>query len=152
MLMLSFQLGNGHYAIPAQEVVEVLPRLELDPVARVPAWIAGLLDYRGTPVPVLDLCRLIAEQPCRNTFGSRIIMVDFVPAGAAGRLLGLLAEGVHETLRLDEEEFSEAGLPRQQAPYLGQATRDGERLIERIRVNELIPPSIRKQLFPAEAG
>ena len=48
MLMLLFQLGNSRYAIPAREVVEVTPRVRLEPLARTPGYVAGLLNYRSS--------------------------------------------------------------------------------------------------------
>ena len=41
-LFLMFCIGNERYALQATDVVEVLPRLPLKPIARAPAWVAGV--------------------------------------------------------------------------------------------------------------
>ena len=66
MLMLLFQLGNSRYAVPAREVVEIASMVKLEPIPMAPDYIAGLFNYRGQHVPVLDLCQLINNQACCN--------------------------------------------------------------------------------------
>ncbi len=75
MLMLLFNLGDGQYAIPVSEVVEVTPNVILEQIARAPNYISGLFNYRGQHVPVIDLCQLILQQTCADNFTSRIILV-----------------------------------------------------------------------------
>jgi chemotaxis-related protein WspB len=152
MLMLLFHLGNTRYAIPGAEVVEVAPRVALEAVARAPRYVAGLLDYRGRHVPVIDLCQVLTDRACRNTFTTRIIIVDYPLAQRGTRMLGLLAEGVTETLDIDPAAFTATGLQIPDAPYLYQATRVDMELIQRIGIADLLPDSVQAVLFPAEAG
>lgn len=152
MLMLLFQLGNNRYAIPAATVVEVAPQVELDVIAEVPDSICGLFNYRGLHVPVIDLCKLVNNTPCSNSFTSRIILVDYPLADGTQRVLGLLAERVTETIDIDDDSFSSTGVATEQAPFLGHAAHCEPGLVQRITVNELLPETIQSQLFPAEAG
>lgn len=46
-LFLVFCIGNERYALQATDVVEVLPRLSLKPIARAPSWVAGCLPGAG---------------------------------------------------------------------------------------------------------
>jgi len=57
-LFLVFCIGDERYALQAIDVVEVLPRLPLKPIARTPSWVAGVFAWRGAVVPVIDLCTL----------------------------------------------------------------------------------------------
>lgn len=41
-LFLVFCIGNERYALQAIDVVEVLPRLPLKPIAQAPSWVAGV--------------------------------------------------------------------------------------------------------------
>ena len=63
MLFLLFQLGSDRYAIDALRVVEVLPCVQVKQIPHAPAGIAGVINYRGAPVPVLDLCLLTLRRP-----------------------------------------------------------------------------------------
>ena len=152
MLMLLFQLGNSHYAIPAVEVVEVAPHVELETIAMAPDCVCGLFNYRGQHVPVIDLCRLIKNSPCSNSFTSRIILANYPLADGTQSVLGLLAERVTETVNIDADAFTGTGLNMEHAPYLGHAARCEPGLVQRITVSELLPETIQSQLFPAETG
>ena len=79
MLMLLFHLGDSQYAIPATEVVEVTPRVALEVITRTPDYVAGLFNYRGRHVPVIDLCQVLQGCCCRNSFTTRTILVKFPP-------------------------------------------------------------------------
>ena len=54
-LFLVFRIGQERYALQAVDVVEVLPRLQLKPIAQAPSWVAGVFAYRGVVVPVMDM-------------------------------------------------------------------------------------------------
>jgi chemotaxis-related protein WspB len=147
MLMLLFQLGNSRYAIPAREVVEVTPRVRLEPLASTPEYVAGLLNYRGEHVPVIDLCQLINSEPCRNSLTTRIILVPFSGANGATGTLGLLAEAVTETLRIEESAFADTGVKVDEAPFLGQAAHSSQGVVRSVSVADLLPHQLRAQLF-----
>lgn len=40
-LFLVFRIGEQRFALDTHEVVEVLPRLPLKPIAHTPRWVAG---------------------------------------------------------------------------------------------------------------
>ena len=152
MLMLLFNLGDGQYAIPVSEVVEVTSRVNLEHIARAPHYIAGLFNFRGQHVPVIDLCRLINQQSCVDSFTTRIILVNFPIAGGSGvRMLGLLAERVTETVRVTEETFTSTGVGMDATPYLGLAANTDQGLLQKISVSELLPADVQVQLFQEEA-
>jgi len=152
MLMLLFQLGNSRYAIPAGDVVEITPQVELEAIAMAPDCVSGLFNYRGLHVPVIDLCRLVNNSHCSNSFSSRIILVNYPLADDTQRVLGLLAEHVTETVNIDEDAFTSTGVNMEHAPFLGHAARSEPGLVQRISVSELLPEAFQSQLFPVEAG
>lgn len=147
MLMLLFQLGNGRYALPARDVVEVTPHVRLEPLAGTPSYVAGLLNYRTRHVPVIDLCQLVSNQACRDSLTTRVILVRFAAADGPSGTLGLLAEAVTETLPIDEIAFSDTGIRSDTAPFLGEAAHSSRGLVRKITVAELLPDHVRSQLF-----
>ena len=147
MLMLLFKLGDCRYALPARDVVEVTPRVRLEPLAGTPDYVAGLLNYRSEHVPVIDLCQLINSEGCRDSLTTRIILVRFSGANGANGTLGLLAEAVTETLRIEESAFADTGIKVDTAPFLGRAAHSSQGLVRNISVAELLPPQLRAQLF-----
>src|SRR5215216_5089516 len=101
MLFLLFQLGSERYALDAGQVVAVLPRLGVKAIPHAPSAVAGLCQYRGVPVPVIDLSALALGRPSANRLSTRIVLVQFPNPVGGPHLLGLLAERATETLRRD---------------------------------------------------
>lgn len=66
MLLLSFYIGDEKYAILAKDIIEILPLVELKKIPKAPDFILGLIDYRGTPSPVIDLCNLLESRNCKK--------------------------------------------------------------------------------------
>ena len=102
MLLLLFKIGQGHFAIAASQVRKVIPRVALTGIADAPEYTAGLLNFRGAFVPVIDLCRLAAGKSAALRISSRIILVDYTLTDGRSAILGLLAEDVVETVRSKE--------------------------------------------------
>ena len=152
MLMLLFRLGDSRYAIPVREVIEVTPHVELQALARTPDYVAGLCNYRGQQVPVIDLCRLVEDRCCCKLLTTRIMLVRFPTAGGGSATLGLLAEAVTETAYVDDAAFACTGVQSDEAPFLGDAAQLRQGLVRSVTVAELLPPQVQSLLFPAQVG
>ena len=110
MLFLLFQLGKDRYALEASRVVEVVPLLELKQLPQAPRGVAGIFNYRGRPVPAVDLCALTLGQPASERFSTRIIIVNYPDDSGTNHLLGLIAEHATEMLRKDVKDFVDSGV------------------------------------------
>ena len=152
MLLLVFQLGPSRFALEVQAIREVAPYARLEPIAHAPDYVAGLFDFRGELVPVIDLRRLVEGQACRPHMTSRIMLVDYPLPTGGRRLLGLLAEQVTETLKLDPERFTSAGVRIEDTPYLGDIARDEQGMIHLLRPEQLLSPAVCDLLFAAESA
>lgn len=151
MLFVLFQLGGGRYALEASRVVEVVPLLALKPLPQAPNGVAGLFNYRGRPVPALDLSELTFHQPSRERLSTRIIIVNYPDEHGAERLLGLVAEHATEMLRTDANQFVDAGVRLGRAPYLGPVLMHALGAIQLLHPHGLLTEPVRKLLF-AEAA
>jgi chemotaxis-related protein WspB len=159
MLMLVFRLGADRYALDANEIVEVLPRVPLKTVPGAPLWVAGLFNYRGRTVPVIDLASLALGRPSSHHMSTRTILVHYPSTmddeargepAARPHVLGVLAEHANRTLRRDPADFHATGVGSSSAPYLGPVATDADGLLQWIRVPDLLPPEVRTSLFTAE--
>jgi chemotaxis-related protein WspB len=142
MLFLKFRIGSESYALDTAEIAEVLPLLEITHVPQAPVGIAGLINYRGRSVPVVDLSELMSGEPSRPHISTRLILVHY-----RGHLLGLIAEHATETMRREAGSFADSGIASDAAPYLGPVTQDGVRLIRWIEVQKLLPATVSGVLF-----
>jgi chemotaxis-related protein WspB len=86
MLLLTFRAAESPYAVDVARVVEVVPRIDLRRLPHAPAFLAGVFDYRGMVVPVIDLGILLGSEACPYRLSTRIILVDSRPADRKGHL------------------------------------------------------------------
>jgi chemotaxis-related protein WspB len=147
MLFLQFQLGKDCYALDSSQVVEVLPLLGIKQIPQAPAGVAGAFNYRGKPVPVIDLSELALGRPARLHMSTRIIIVRYPDGNGTQHLLGLIAEKATETVRRDPAGFTDSGVINDGAPYLGPVATDPNGLVQWIEVTKLLPAAVRDVLF-----
>ena len=151
MLLLSFQIGDERYAIDSRQVVEVVPLVQLKPLPHAPAYVAGLFQYRGMVIPVVDLRQLMQDEESPQRLSTRVILVTYQPDGHPERTIGLVAERVTATIDKESSDFAPSGVTVEDTPYLGEVADDGEGLIQSLTVENLLPDPVRKLLFPETA-
>lgn len=128
MLFLHFQIGEDGFALAADQIVEILPLVELKKARHAPEAVAGSFDYRGRFVPVIDLCELELGRPARRRLSTRIIVTRLPDDEST--VVGLIAENATETLRRDPGDF---------APFAS-----GPRgLVQRVDIESLLPARLR---------
>ena len=148
MLFLLFRVGEERYVVDTARIVEVLPLVHCKRLPRAPAGVAGVFNYHGTPVPLIDLTALITKRPSRNWMSTRIIVVNRGTETSSGaRLLGLLAEQVTGTLHQAEQGFRHPGMASPKTPFLGPIAVRADGMIQRLVVENLLPPEIERELF-----
>jgi chemotaxis-related protein WspB len=150
MLMLLFYVGNDLYALDSSQVVEIIPKVLLRKIHHAPEYIAGLFNYRGSIVPVIDLCHLIQGNPSRSHLSTRIIMVNYVGRDQNKHYLGLMAEKITETLNKPDTELVDSGIQMDEAPYLGEMIMDEKGMIQCIRLESLLSEQQQLYLLPGK--
>ncbi|WP_027720718.1 chemotaxis protein CheW [Maridesulfovibrio zosterae] len=154
MLVLTFRIGEYVYGLEAAMVVEVVPPAIYKELPRSPQYVKGIFDYRGTVTPVVDLSMLATDTPCKPLMSTRIIIVDLadldMSAKRGEKFLGLLAENITETLKVDDRDFETSGLEIPDAPWLGRVARIGECMLQLIKPQKLLTEELHMVLFPVE--
>ncbi|QQZ35247.1 chemotaxis protein CheW [Pseudomonas sp. SK2] len=146
VLYLQFRIGEQRFALDVREVIEVLPRRPLKPIAQAPTWVAGVLAHRGVMVPVIDLSVLSFGRPAVQRTSTRLVLVRY----RQDQQLGLVLEQATDTLRCHPEAFQPYGLDNPDARYLGPVLQDAEGMLQRIEVDDLLTDSVRMLLFPTQ--
>ena len=147
MLCLVVRLGGDRYALDIQQVVEVVPLVDIMPVPQAPPAVSGVFTYRGFPVPVVDLCQLTLNRPASPTLSTRIVVVRIPDDRGELHLLGLIAERATETVRRSHSDFARSTIVGGTAPYLGPVAVDGQGLLHWVEVQKILPASLRDALF-----
>jgi chemotaxis-related protein WspB len=137
-LLLLFSVGGSLYAIESKDVVEVIPRVSLRPVLNLPTYVSGLCNYRGVVAPVIDLSFLIQNRPSGQNLSSRIIMVTSSHHNVMDQYIGLLSEGVTDTISRPLNAFHDTGLKSSSKPYLGGIALDERGMVQILHLNVLL--------------
>lgn len=149
MMVLMFRVDDNRYGINVVEVVEVVPCVALQKLPRSPANIAGLLNYRGHVVPIIDGSRLLGDRSVRPCLSSRIIMVR------AGKMksgcIGLLAEHVTETRKIDNDRFTDASMGAGCCSLVDKVVLDELGMIQHINSELLVPEELRAFMKAVDA-
>src|SRR5471032_1461766 len=145
MKLLIFHIGADRYGLRLRDVVRVLPLLELKHLPLAPDAVAGLMDFHGQSVPVIDLCRASGMAGGADHFDTRIIVVDYHAPEGTDHLLGLRAERVLGVKEVAEAQLANSGV--QAAPFLGQVASDAAGMLQLVELEQLLPASLRAMLF-----
>jgi chemotaxis signal transduction protein len=116
------RLGGCRYAVPMPAVAEVGRPPALTRVPGLPAWVAGVANWRGRVLAVLDVRPLLAADPAALDRRSRLVVLAHV-----GVTVGLLTEGVEGTTDLDPVRLEPAlaHLPDSAGDLLSGQVTDG---------------------------
>lgn len=147
MLFLLFQLGADRYALDAARVEAVLPLLELKKIPHAPRGVAGIFNYRGSPVPAVDLSDLLLGQPAAERLTTRILLVYHEDAAGKKQLLGLIAEHATQVVRKEAADLKTPGLRLGAPPFLGPVLLDGCGMVQLVRTDRLLTNDVRDRLF-----
>ena len=83
--LVTFQLGAEEFGLDVFQVHEILRWQEPTAVPRAPAFVEGVLDVRGTLVPVLDLRRRFELPTANYDDDTRIAWPEACMPAAPGR-------------------------------------------------------------------
>ena len=150
MIIVTLSIGSERFGIRVDRVLEITPLTKLKPIPMTEKYIAGMVNYRGQPVPVVDLCQLIENRPCATMLSTRLILIDISEEQDGSTqpcVLGLTAECATETLMRKESEIVDSGISVKNAPFLGGLIHDESGMIQLLDVNKLLHQKVRDVIF-----
>lgn len=147
MLILLFKIGNERYGLDVNQIVEVIPLVLLKKIPRTPAHVAGLMNYRGKPVPVIDLGALLESGKHENKFSTRIIIIDYPVSARKRGKLGLIAGEVLETLTIQQQSPDKSGVLLDESLSLAKNEFNTEEIIQWFDIERILPEHEVKTLF-----
>jgi len=151
MKVLVFHIGADRYGLKLVSINRVLPLLALKQLPLAPPHVAGLMDYHGQPVPVLDLNLLAGVAGGADFYDSRILVVDYPAPDGSSHALGLLARHVRGIQDVPLTALADSGVASGAAPFLGQVASDADGMLQLIELEQLLTDQVRTLLFPAAA-
>jgi len=97
---LTFRLGEEVFALDITQVREVLDYTAITRVPRMPEFMRGVINLRGSVVPVVDLRLKFGMALTERTVNTCIIIAEVAIEGER-TLLGALADSVQEVIDLE---------------------------------------------------
>lgn len=104
---LTFKLDGEAFATEISRVREVLEYTKVTPVPRTPDYMQGVINLRGSVVPVVDLRLQFGMTAGEQTVDTCIIIID-VSIDGQTLVLGALADSVQEVVDLKPEQLEPA--------------------------------------------
>jgi purine-binding chemotaxis protein CheW len=143
-----FRLGEDLFAAPVQSVERVLRYERARPLPDVPPWVDGVIQYRSSVIPRLDLRRRFELRETNVGPGTRVLVLN-----AGGGWVAVVVDAVLEVASYDPSQCSAPpalfrGLAGE---YLQGLIRHGERLVVLLEVDRLLSASERLRLEQATA-
>ncbi|AQS48170.1 chemotaxis protein CheW [Thioclava sp. JM3] len=98
--LLSFRLGEEEYSVDIMSVREIRGWTRATPLPHAPTFVRGVINLRGTVLPVVDLSVRLGMEPVAGDARNVIIVVQ-----VGGQTAGLLVDAVSDILALPRSEM-----------------------------------------------
>ncbi len=103
---LTFKLRDEMFAVDVLQVREVLDLSCITKVPRAPEFMLGVINVRGSVVPVIDLRLKFGLPKTENTINTRIVVLELNLEGEQA-LLGAMADSVHEVIDMEPGQIED---------------------------------------------
>lgn len=133
--LLAFRLGDEYFAVEILRVLEIRELTPITPIPNAPAYVKGVMNLRGTIVPVVDLrMRFGVGEPTYHDF-TVIIVVSY-----GTRYIGLVVDAMSNVLEVAADQItspSELSLPVDAANIAG-IIRHGDDIVLLLNLDRLL--------------
>ena len=103
----TFTLDGELFAVDVAKVREVLDYTVITKVPRTPEYMRGVINLRGSVVPVIDLRLKFGMSRTENGIDTCVIVLEIEVEGET-LVLGALADSVQEVFELEPEQVDPA--------------------------------------------
>jgi purine-binding chemotaxis protein CheW len=115
---LLFDLEGESYAVEVERVEVVLESAPVTRVPKAPPHLLGVINYRGSVIPVADLRIRFGATPQRSLGVVNSVIVLHIRYAGDDHVIGMPADEVREVIDLDRSRM-------ERAPTIGSRSKDG---------------------------
>lgn len=101
---LTFKLGEEVFALDVSQVREILDYIKITKVPQTPEYMCGVINLRGSVVPVIDMRLKFGLAKIEATVNTCIVVVE-VNIENEKTVLGVLVDSVQEVFELEPEDI-----------------------------------------------
>ena len=99
---LTYFLGEEQYGIDISHVREIIAIMKITPVPKTPNYISGVINLRGSIIPVVDTRKRFEMETIEYSDQTAIIIIEIKKMS-----IGFIVDKVEEVLGVDDENISE---------------------------------------------
>lgn len=99
--LVVFDLATEAYGVDIGAVREIIRMQDITKVPRCPEFVEGIINLRGSVIPVVDLRKRFSLTVSEQSKDNRIVVVDIV-----GRDIGVIVDAVNEVLRIQGDSVA----------------------------------------------
>jgi purine-binding chemotaxis protein CheW len=103
---LTFMIGGEEYAVSLLKVKEIIEYDTVTQVPKTPEWIRGVINLRGSVVPVIDLAVKFRQAPSVAAKLTCIVITE-VQCGDEAAVMGIMADSVRQVIDLKPQDIEE---------------------------------------------
>jgi purine-binding chemotaxis protein CheW len=103
---LTFMIGAEEYAVSLLKVKEIIEYDTITEVPKTPEWVRGVINLRGSVVPVIDLAVKFRQSPSVAGKLTCIVITEVECEGEA-TVMGVMVDSVRQVIDLEPEEIEE---------------------------------------------
>ena len=100
MKVVKFMLNKQDYAVDIGRIKEIIYFKKANPLPKAPPFVEGVVDLRGTVVPVIDLRKKMGMAISNESISDHILII-----GIGNNLAGIIVDEVREVGQLNETEM-----------------------------------------------
>ena len=104
---LTFKLDEETFALDVAKVREILDFTDITKVPRTPDFMRGVINLRGSVVPVVDMRLKFGMSKTEKTVNTCIVVTEVTSEGET-TVLGALADSVQEVIDLEPDQIEPA--------------------------------------------
>ncbi|MTI81972.1 MAG: chemotaxis protein CheW [Firmicutes bacterium] len=131
--LVVFQLGEQKYALPIQETQEIIRMTEVTRIPNASFYLEGIINLRGTILPVINLNRRLGLPEKEADEETRIVVVEH-----SDQKVGMIVDCVLEVGRYSESEVEPPTNVGGSAEYLRGVVKKDDQLWLLMNLNNVL--------------
>lgn len=101
--LICFKLENLNFAMEIQNIQEIVNMQEIRKIPRTPKFILGVINLRGSIIPVISLRKQFDLEPLKDQKNAKIIIFS-----QAEKAVGFIVDDVSHVIQLNQNDIAPA--------------------------------------------
>jgi purine-binding chemotaxis protein CheW len=139
--LIAFRIGQQEFCVEVMSVREIRGWTPVTPVPQAPSYVRGIVNLRGTLLPIVDLAARLGY-PSAEPTARHVIMV----AQVGRQNIGLLVDGVSDIFTIQEGDVQptpDVASEMARTFVRGVILMD-KRMISLVAIENIVPPAALK--------